>query len=182
MGSDGRVVHVVDTSGDVGAVLLAHARWADLDVLGACAGLTDAQLDRRFEMGPGSLRATVTEIIAAMRAWGDLYAGRAERGWMADEGPFAVARLRELAIEQHDDWAEIVGRFALDGVIERPRGGRTWRYTRAQIVAHVFTHSMHHRAQAINMLRHITGLPAASGKDGAALPSGSVVSWVRSVS
>jgi uncharacterized damage-inducible protein DinB len=169
-------------TGDLGAILLAHARHADGQLLYACAPLTDAQLDRPFEMGPGSLRATVTEIFAAMRIWGDVYAERPARPWMADEGPFSVAQFRDIARDQHEEWAAIVRRFPLGSTLTRERNGTVWSHSRAQILAHVFTHSVHHRAQAINMLRHLTGLPAAGWADRPALPSGSVITWARSLS
>lgn len=178
MDGHGPAVDVANVSVDVAAVLLAHARHADTQLLDACEPLSGEQLDRSFEMGPGSLRATLTEILAAMRAWSDIYAGRDTRPWMGDEGPFTLDALRAMAGELHDDWAAIAGHCPLDGVIERQGAGKTVRFTRAQILTHVFTHSVHHRAQAINMLRHVTGLPAAGGSDGPSLPSGSVTHWV----
>ncbi len=53
---------------------------------------------------------------------------------------------------------------------ERTRQGVTTVYTRATILCHVHTHSMHHRAQCLNMLRHLGVNP---------LPQSSVVEWSR---
>ena len=60
-------------------ILLAHDEWATRQMLDTCAKLTDEQLHRRFEMGPGSLHDTLTHVLAAMRVWGDLLASREQR-------------------------------------------------------------------------------------------------------
>lgn len=155
--------------GDVVAILLAHCRSADVEILNAMRGLTPEQLDRPFEMGPGSIRAAYEHDLGALRGWADVYANRPRRAWLPDEGPYTMDRLEALTTELHDDWAAIAGKFPLEEVIERPRGGSVRRFTRAHILVHVTTHSMHHRAQMINMLRHV-GVEQ--------LPTGSVMHWV----
>lgn len=158
-----------DLKTDAIAILLAHCRSADEDLLAALRDLTREQLDRSFEMGPGSIRATFEHNLGALRGWADVYANRPRRAWLPDEGPFTIEQLETLTAELHDDWADIADKFQLGEVIERPRGDSTRRFTRAHILVHVTTHSMHHRAQMINMLRH-----AGVEK----LPTGSVMTWV----
>jgi len=51
-------------------------------------------------------------------------------------------------------------------------GGKQYAFTRGAILAHVTTHGMHHRAQCLNMLRHIGVSP---------LPLSSVLEWMRTV-
>lgn len=154
---------------DIAAILLGHSLAADLELLAACRPLTDEQLDKPFEMGPGSVRATLMHNLGAVRVWADGFAGRERRAWLPDEGPFSVAQMESMAEQLHDDWKDIAGRFPLDEVLTSERNGVTRRYTRAHIIAHVTTHSVHHRAQAINMLRHLGVEPR---------PTGSVMSWV----
>ena len=48
------------------------------------------------------------------------------------------------------------------------RDGRTADFTRGAILTHVTTHAMHHRAQCLNMLRHLGVTP---------LPPSSVTEW-----
>ncbi|MEC9374097.1 MAG: DinB family protein, partial [Planctomycetota bacterium] len=55
----------------------------------------------------------------------------------------------------------------LDEVISRTRRGKEEHYTRAAILTHVTTHGMHHRAQIVNMLRHL----------GVEAPGVSVTTW-----
>ena len=42
--------------------LFAHNDWARDRIMTCAASLTDAQLDRSFEIGPGSLRETLTRV------------------------------------------------------------------------------------------------------------------------
>ena len=49
---------------------------------------------------------------------------------------------------------------------------RTYTFTRGVTLVHVCTHGTHHRAQCINMLRHLN-VPGVSDK----LPDPSTVDW-----
>ncbi len=167
----GPLTDPANTRSDVAAILLAHSHAADRDLFAACRSLTEEQLDRAFAMGPGSIRATLAHNIGAMQVWADAYAGRPRRGWLPDEGPRSLAELERLAEEAHEEWAAIAAAHPLDTVLERQRDGKTQRFTRAHIIAHVTTHSVHHRAQMINMLRQLGLSP---------LPTGSAMSWVTS--
>jgi uncharacterized damage-inducible protein DinB len=50
------------------------------------------------------------------------------------------------------------------------RAGQTLSLPRAVVLAHVATHGMHHRAQALNMLRQLGVTP---------LPRSSVIEWSK---
>lgn len=156
---------------EVAAILLAQSRYADRRLHAACRSLDPDQLDKPFSMGPGSVRATLAHNLGALRVWADAYACRPRRAWLPDEGPFTVAQMETIAEELHDDWADIAPRFPLGEVLSRTRGDTIYRYTRAHIIAHVTTHSVHHRAQIVNMLRQL-GVEDR--------PSGSVMAWVES--
>ncbi|MCZ6835885.1 MAG: hypothetical protein O7G85_08935, partial [Planctomycetota bacterium] len=66
------------------------------------------------------------------------------------------------------------------------RGDKTFDFARGGIFPHVMTHSMHHRAQCLNMLRQIQGAPMTgvpeAGIPGAGgdvkLPPSSVLEWM----
>jgi len=147
------------------AVMLEHNAWANRALIEACAGLTDEQLDRPFEMGLGSLRPTITHIIGAMRGWTDLLAKRPARERIENNAPVGVAEWRTL----HDDAARDLAEHALygpiDEVLTAERGGKTYSFVRSHVLVHVTTHGVHHRAQCLNMLRHlgVADLPPNSG-------------------
>src|SRR5438477_11338551 len=103
-------------------ILLAHDRWATRQILDACGKLTPEQFHRRFEMGPGSLHDTVTHMLAAMRVWADLLAGREQRERL--EGTTrSVEELRRLQDEIADDLESSARAHPLAGTVVRVRGG-----------------------------------------------------------
>ena len=149
--------------------LLQHDAWTTGQLLRRAAELTDEQLDRRFDIGHGSVRATFEHIIFNMEAWSSLMAGR--EPLPIDRSQSVPAFTRRL-----DAAASILSRVARE-VAARDGWDETWldvlddppaRKTYGGAVAHVITHSMHHRAQLLWMFRQL-------GLQG--LPEGDVFSW-----
>lgn len=152
-------------------VLLTHGDWATRQILEACGKLTHEQFHRRFEMGPGSLHDTVTHILGATRRWADLLAAQEERPRL--EGTQrGVEELSALHDEIWRDFAATARAHPLEELITASRGGRTMTMARGAILTHVATHAMHHRAQCLNMLRHVGVNP---------LPLSSVLEWIMTV-
>jgi uncharacterized damage-inducible protein DinB len=148
-------------------ILLAHDRWATQQILVACQKLTDEQFHKKYEMGPGSLHDTVTHILAAIRGWGDLLAGREQRPRL--EGTKrTVTQLLEMLEELAADFSKSAHGHPVEEIVSRTRDGKTYSFTRGAVVTHVTTHGMHHRAQCLNMLRHVGISP---------LPPSSVMDW-----
>ena len=56
--------------------LLRHDAWTTRQLLLLCLGLTDEQLDREFDIGHRTARATLQHIIFNVEVWSDLMAGR----------------------------------------------------------------------------------------------------------
>ncbi|MCL4210919.1 MAG: DinB family protein [Phycisphaeraceae bacterium] len=154
-------------------ILLDHNLWATRQVLDACAALSPEQFHRRFEMGVGSLHDTARHILGAMRVWTDLLAGRAYRPRLEDGPQLAISELIALLDDAAADLKRHAHAHPLDGTVTRERGGRSYTFTRGAVLTHVATHGMHHRAQMLNMLRHL-GVSV--------LPQSSVVEWCRALS
>jgi len=149
------------------AILLTHDKWATQQILNACAALTPEQFHRRFDMGPGSLHDTTTHILGAMRGWGDLLAGR-EVAPRLEGTQRSVPELLTLLEEVTTDFAASAKAQPLDGLVTRSRDGKSYTFTRVAVITQVTTHGMHHRAQCLNMLRHVGVNP---------LPQSSVLQW-----
>jgi uncharacterized damage-inducible protein DinB len=151
-------------------ILLAHDHWATEQMLAACEKLPPEQFHQRFEIGPGSLHDTLTHMIAAMRIWTDTLAEREARPRVDSDGKQrSIAELRTLLEESTRDFTAEANRRPFDEMVTRTmRDGRTIQLTRGAVVTHVATHGMHHRAQCLNMLRHL-GMKA--------LPHSSVAEW-----
>ncbi len=154
---------------DPALILLAHNHWATRSVLDACAGLSDEQLDREFDMGVGTLRTTMTHVLGAMRGWGDLLAGREQRERLEASGPHTPVALLELLDGIAGEIFELATSRPHDEIVSGERGGKTYSFSRGAVLTHVTTHGMHHRAQALNMLRRLGVDP---------LPPSSVLEWI----
>jgi len=150
--------------------LLGHDAWTTRQLLLIGQGLTDEQLDRDFDIAHRTVRATFVHIIRNVEVWPQLMAGRPPRESLGRSVPELIARFDRAAaklaavardVAQRDAWN---GHFldVLDNPpVEKTLGGG---------IAHVITHSMHHRAQLVYMLRKL----GISG-----LPEGDVLSWER---
>lgn len=160
-------------SSDPRAILLDHHRWANEAILDACAELDEDALHRSFEMGLGSIHATLMHMLGALRGWGDMLAGRAQREPLNASGArLTVAEMREIHDEVVDDIEASADLSPDEELVASERNGRLWTFTRGAVITHVLTHGMHHRAQVINMLRHL-------GHD--TLPMSSVLEWILHV-
>lgn len=153
---------------DPASILLAHDRWATARLLDVCAPLSAEQLRQPFELGPGSLQATLTHILGAMRSWNDVLHGRPQRPRLEQDPALTIAQLRAELERLSDDFAAGVRAGRLEDVLQRERAGQVYRFTRGAVLAHVTTHGMHHRAQCLNMLRQLGVSP---------LPPSSVMEW-----
>lgn len=153
--------------------LLGHDAWTTRELLFRCRSLTDEQLDRDLDIGQRSVRSTLHHIIFNMEIWADLMAGRittpadvrrdcgqtvpalSERLDRAAAGLAQVARSVSDSRAWDETWID---------VLATPPETKTY----GTAIAHVVTHSMHHRAQVLFMLRRL------GVRD---LPEGDVFSW-----
>ncbi|MHC5004064.1 MAG: DinB family protein [Planctomycetota bacterium] len=146
--------------------MLHHDHWATRRLIDACADLPDESLERRFDIGPGSVRATLVHIVGAMRRWADRIDERPVRPSIeAAPGPPRVQELRGLLDEAAADLRDVAGRLVEAGRLEElmQPAIRGWSdpqpFSRATALLHVATHGAHHRAQTLNMLRQLGATP-----------------------
>ena len=148
--------------------LLGHDAWTTRQLLRRAESLTDEQLDRAFDIGRGSVRATLAHIIRNMEVWTDLMAGHEVRPAGGTSVADLVGRLDDAASGLAALARDVARRSAWDerwlDTLDTPPREKTY----GGAIAHVITHSMHHRAQVLHMLRRL-------GVDD--LPEGDVLSW-----
>jgi uncharacterized damage-inducible protein DinB len=149
-------------------ILLTHNCWATRQLIDACRSLSDEQFDQTFELGPGSLRATITHILGAMRGWGDMLAGRDQRPRL-ETGDHSLDELASLLEEISADLEKHAFVHDRAEIVTAEREGKRYAFTRGGVLTHVLTHGMHHRAQCLNMLRQL-GVET--------LPPSAVVEWM----
>src|SRR4051812_50025121 len=78
--------------------LLGHDAWTTRQLLLRCRELTDAQLDRPFDIGDRSLRKTFQHIIAVMEVWTDRMAARPVRDTSPETPPSVDHLLDRLSL------------------------------------------------------------------------------------
>lgn len=154
--------------------LLAHDNWTTRELLARCATLTDEQLDTEFDIGHRTVRRTLQHIIFNTDVWAGLMAGRITSKADVRRLPGTL----DLLGERLDRASAILASVARD-VAARNAWDETWvdvldtppsTKTYGGAIAHVITHSMHHRAQLLYMMKSL-GLRS--------LPEGDALSWER---
>lgn len=180
-------------SGDPIEILIRSDAWGTRRVIEFCRRLTPEQIHRPFPIGPGLLHEVLAHTVGAMRRWADRIAERPPRPWMhttrsaAEHGAqgrdYSLDELAGLLDEAERDLLAVAaswrGRLDTTFTLDWPgEGGSTLRYTftRAAALVHVCTHGHYHRAQCMNMLRHLN-VPGLSDK----LPELGAVDWQEQV-
>lgn len=175
-------------SSDVVRIQIAADAWGTRLILKLCRSLTHDQFHQRFPIGLGSLHDTITHIISAKRRWTDRLAERPVRPMLHTVPEFphlsgekkdrTVDELVALLDESERDLASVAtqlrDRLGTTLSLDWPGkdGTKTYTFTRAAVLVHLSTHGAHHRAQCLNMLRHLN-VPGLSDK----LPDPSAVDW-----
>ena len=176
-------------SSDVVHIQIAADAWGTRKVLELCRRISRDQFHQRFPIGPGSLHDTLTHIISATRRWTDRLAGRTPRPMLhaLPEVPHLAGESKERTIDElavlldeaERDLQSVVkaGASKLDSTVslDWPASDgktKTYTFTHAAVLVHLSTHGAHHRAQCLNMLRHLS-IPGLSDK----LPDPSAVDW-----
>ena len=140
--------------------LLGHDAWTTRRLLEHCRGLDDERLDREHDFAHRSLRATFLHIVRNMEVWSDLMAGVAVRTNRSAEPTGRsieglMARLDRAAVDLAHIAREVRARDAWDerwvDTLDDPPTEKTY----GGAIAHLITHSMHHRAQVIQLLREV---------------------------
>ncbi len=148
-----------------------YSEWAMTKVLEAAADLDDAHLDQVFEMGMTTLRKTMQHMLDAERWWLD--------NWQRDLSPFPreeVKRSLSELTELFRDICRLRNSFiqSLDGesanrIVNVTAGGPSTCFRVVESLLQLCGHGTHHRAQCLNMLRHLGAKP----------PAIDLIVWVR---
>jgi len=145
--------------------LLGHNSTAFRQLLELSRGLSEEQLDRKFPIGLGSVRATIHHILESFEWWTDLMLGKARRKLAEDAMTLGglEARFEKVSAEL----AEVARRKQREGKLDEhwaarpPEQEETHDY--GNTVVHALTHAAHHRAQWMFLLKQlgVEGIPTA---------------------
>jgi uncharacterized damage-inducible protein DinB len=140
--------------------LLAHDVWSTNQLLLQSKPLTDLQLNKPFDIDSRTLRDCFIHIIEAMEIWNDLLYERPVRKSnelkaKSQNVDGLIARLNkageELAAISKKVAREVRWDDVFTDVLDNPPQKKTFGGT----IAHIITHSMHHRAQAMYMMEQL---------------------------
>ena len=141
--------------------LLGHDAWTTRQLLLRCRELSEEQRDRTFDIGDRSLSETFEHLIACMESHTDLLLGRrtqehyeATHALRDDETVEGMlTRLTIVAKDFAEFAAQVEREGRADEMVTNPENGN--RRTLGGVIAHLITHSMHHRAQILFMLEQL---------------------------
>lgn len=136
-----------------------HQRWVAQQLLQASRGLTPEQLNRPFEIGPGSLLATLNHMYSAEFVWLEAIEGNARAAFPAKQAD--VESLGRVWDALETRWQVLLGKLTdedLDRPVVRIRPSapdKPLTSRLSDVLLHGGTHAYYHTAQAINMMRHL---------------------------
>lgn len=144
-------------------MFLRYSDWANEQLVRSAAGLPLAHLDHQLDIGRGTLRRTLLHILAGETVWFRRWRGDRDVPW-PDESEGATPgviwdrfcklfpeRDLYLAGVRPDDFAR--------AIVYRDSKGSLFSASLADMMVQMVAHSMHHRSQAVNILRRIGGTP-----------------------
>jgi uncharacterized damage-inducible protein DinB len=138
-----------------------YADWARDCVHEAAAELDDAALDREFPIGIGTLRKTLLHIRFAEQWWLENWTHGPGRPFPELDETTSIAELVRLFDEtarERNTLLEGLDDAGLARTVEAvPRPGVHRAFPLGVTMLQLCCHGTHHRAQALNMLRHVGG-------------------------
>ncbi|MCG6157205.1 DinB family protein [Rubinisphaera margarita] len=152
--------------------LLGHDASTTRQFLDIASGLSRDQLEREFDCGHRTVRATLEHIVWNVECWLDLMQQRPVRDHIV-RGPSIEDLLQRYETASGELFAfsrRIVDDGMLDSTyldtLDEPPQPKTYGGT----ILHLATHGMHHRAQ-LRLMYRLLGLQN--------LPEGDALSWER---
>lgn len=135
--------------------LLGHDAWTTRQLLLRCKELSEEQMSRSFAIGNRSLRETFEHLIACMESHTDLMLGRTSyESYRDDESIEGMLNRLTIVAKEFAEFATKIEREGRADEMcinaEKQRKGSL-----GSVIAHLITHSMHHRAQIMYMMEQL---------------------------
>lgn len=137
--------------------LFRYNDWATDKILEFANDVSDADLDRDQNMGPGSIRKTLLHLFDAEAWWvGNWTDGPHEFPVSSETTSLSDLSNRWSSLrERRDSLLDSVGESEAQRIVEVLAGGRPIRFRVGETIIHLGLHGTHHRAQLLNMLRSV---------------------------
>lgn len=142
--------------------LHAHRRWSNQKLRTAATGLSESQLRQSFDLGQGSLWATLVHLYAAEHIWLEAIQGNPKPSVPRSEAFETLEQLNIAWEAQERRWqrhVEALTPVMLDQPVRKVSSssgaGKMWATPLADVLLHVCMHAHYTAAQATNMFRHL---------------------------
>lgn len=136
--------------------LLEHDAWATTELLTLCRGLSDAQLDREFDVGHRTIRETLAHQIPNYAFWTNLMTGQPAADW---QGPNTLDALIAEHERGYAAFANVARQVRDQGRLEDTFSDRHgYSFTFGGTILMVVLHNEAHRADVIHIFARL-GIP-----------------------
>ena len=137
--------------------LFRHNLWANLRLLDACGELSEEQLDAIAAGGYGSIRDTLTHMIAAeerylARLTGKQAEGPLQRGPSYSEAFLGIPVLREHATRSGEGLMAVAPRVGPSDMVRQQWEGQEMEYKASLLLIQAINHATEHRTQIKTIL------------------------------
>ena len=133
--------------------MLEHDRWATAVLLDQSRTLSDAQLDRSFDIGHRTIRATFLHMIPNVEFWTRLMAGQIVEG---EPEEASISELTQLHERSYDGFARQARRFRDDGRLNDAYVDHYQvRKSLGGTILMVIQHNAEHRTEIVHMLTRL---------------------------
>lgn len=149
---------------------VTYGRWATFQLLELLSGADAAALDREFGFGHGTIRKTLTHILDVEARWAAILDGAS-----GQVQPAGHLELEEISAKLEQLFNQTLQRAATmndahsQQVVTATPGGIPLKVRVIEALVQLCCHGTHHRAQLVNMLRHI----------GRPVPPSDLIAWWR---
>jgi len=152
--------------------LFDNGDWAQQRVLAVCCKLPATALDREFDMGLKTIRATLLHVLYAETWWLKNWIGKTKPEFKEFDASLAMEDLPRRHTEHaaaRNAYLSSLGDGELNRMVHtQPAPGKEFAFPLGPSMLQLWHHGAHHRAQLVNMLRHV----------GATLPEVDVIKWL----
>jgi len=128
-----------------------YNKWANLNLLDVCTGLSNEQLQLTAAGTYGTIAATLMHLLAAEQRYLRRLMGTKPELHERDPEP-TVAVLKEHATRSGDALIEVAGRLEPDATIEEERDGRMMKLHLGVVLVQAMHHGNDHRTHICTIL------------------------------
>jgi uncharacterized damage-inducible protein DinB len=140
-------------------LMLEYTDVSSRALLEHAGGVSDVQLDRELEIGPGTLRKILLHTYNGEAVWLKRWQGNAETKWPDESEKVSVQdlvdRFERVWLERDRYFTTVV---PMDLVVEqayRDSKGSMYKASLGEMFLQGVLHTKHHQAQACNALRRV---------------------------